>query len=108
MSLEPSLLWDQLIQLIDEGKVVPVVGQDVLTLPESSGATLLYPCLAQRLAAYLKVSAEDLPPGAELNEVAYRWLSARKPPQQIYAALKAVVNQAENLPIPEPLLDGEP
>jgi hypothetical protein len=100
----PSLFWDQLIQLIDEGKVVPVVGQDVLTLPESSGHTLLYPCLALRLAAYLGVSTEDLPLGAELNEVAYRFLSKRNPSQQIYAALKTVVNQAEVLPIPEPLL----
>jgi hypothetical protein len=101
---EPSIFWDQLIQLIEESKVVPVVGQDLLTLPESTGHKLLYPFLASRLAAYLKVSTDDLPPGAELNEVAYRYLSKGKPWQHIYAALKTVAAEAEALPIPEPLL----
>ena len=69
-SIEPSIFWDQLIQLIEEGKVVPVVGQDLLTIPESNGRKLLYPFLAEKLAVYLKVSTDDLPEGAELNEVA--------------------------------------
>jgi len=93
-----------LIQLIEEGKVVPVVGQDLLTVPESTGHKLLYPYLAQKLANYLKVSADDLPAGSELNEVAYRYLSKGKPAQQIYAALKTVAAEAESLPIPEPVL----
>ena len=29
---ELSIFWDQMIQLIEEGKVVPIVGQDVLTV----------------------------------------------------------------------------
>jgi hypothetical protein len=101
---EPSIFWDQLIQLIEEGKVVPVVGQDVLTVPESTGFKRLYPLLANRLAAYLRVSADDLPEGAELNEVACRYLSKGKPSQQIYSALKIVAAETETLPIPEPLL----
>jgi hypothetical protein len=101
---EPSIFWDQLIQLIEEGKVVPVVGQDLLTVPESTGHKLLYPFLASRLGGYLNVSTDDLPAGGELNEVAYRYLSKGKPGQQIYAALKIVAAEADALPIPEPLL----
>jgi hypothetical protein len=101
---EPSVFWDQLIQLIEEGKVVPVVGQDLLTLPESTGPRLLYPYLAERLAKYLKVGADDLPEGSELNEVACRYLSKGKPAQHIYAALKTVAAESEALPVPEPLL----
>lgn len=99
-----NIFWDQLIQLIDEGKVVPVVGQDLVTVPESTGHTLLYPFLAERLARYLGVSAGNLPAGTELNEVACRYLSKGKPVQRIYAALKTVASEAEALPIPEPLL----
>ena len=58
-----TMFWDQLLQLIEEGKVVPVVGQDLLTIPESTGHTLLYPYLAERLAKYLRVRADDLPAG---------------------------------------------
>lgn len=90
--------------MIEDGKVVPVVGQDLLTVPESTGFKRLYPWLANRLASYLKVSADDLPEGGELNEVACRYISKGKPSQQIYAALKVVAAEAEELPIPEPLL----
>jgi hypothetical protein len=93
-----------LIQLIEERKVVPVVGQDLLTIPESTGHKLLYPFLADRLAAYLKVSTDDLPEGAELNEVACRYLAKGRPAQQVYAALKTVAAEADSLPISEPLL----
>ena len=49
---ESTIFWDQLLQLIDEGRVIPVVGQDLLKLDESSGSQLLYPYLANRLAEY--------------------------------------------------------
>src|SRR5215510_12729383 len=101
---ELSIFWDQLLQLIEEGKVVPVIGQDLLTLPESTGHALFYPFLAERLARYLKVPADNLPKGGELNEVACRYLAKGKPIQHIYAALKTVAAESEALPIPEPLL----
>ena len=101
---DSNIFWDPLIQLIDERKVVPVVGQDLLTVPESTGHTHLYPYLAAQLATYLSVSATDLPAGSELNEVACRYLSKGKPIQRIYAALKTVAAEAEKLPPPEPLL----
>ena len=101
---DSSIFWDQLIQLIEEEKVVPVVGQDLLTMPESTGHTLLYAFLAARLAKFLGVPANDLPEGAELNEVACRYLSKGKPAQRVYAALKTVAAEADALPVPEPLL----
>lgn len=73
-------------------------------MPESNGFTRLYPLLASKLAEYLKVSADELPAGCELNEVAYRYISRGKPPQQVYAALKVVAEPLETLPLPEPLL----
>jgi hypothetical protein len=101
---ESDIFWDQLVHLIDEGRVAPVVGQDLLTVPESTGERLLYPLLARQLARYLGVSGGDLPAGAELNEVACRYLAKGKPIQRVYAALKTVAAEAEALPIPEPLL----
>ncbi len=101
---EFSIFWDQVIQLIDEGRIVPIVGQDLVTVPSSTGHTLLYPFLAERLARYLRVNADGLPEGAELNEVACRYLSKGKPVQHVYAALKTIAAEAETLPVPEPLL----
>lgn len=84
---------------------MPVVGQDLLTVPESTGHKLLYPFLAARLAEYLDVNTDDLPDGWELNEVACRFLKERKgKPQEIYSGLMKVSAEAASLPIPEPLL----
>jgi len=100
-----SMFWDQLLQLIEEGKVVPVIGQDLLTVPESTGHRFLYPLLADRLANYLGVPTADLPVGSELNEVACRYLDTRKSKVgQIYSALKSVAAEVDALPVPEPLL----
>ena len=99
-----TMFWDQLMQLIEESKVVPLVGQDLLTVPQSTGHALLYPFLAERLATYLRVRADALPEGGELNEVACRYLMKGKPIQHVYAALKTVAAEAEALPIPTPLV----
>jgi TIR domain/SIR2-like domain len=101
---ESSIFWDTLIQLIEERKIVPVVGQDVLTITDAGGPKLLYAYLAEQLAKYVGVSAENLPPGAELNEVACRFLAQNNQAEDIYPALKAVASKAEGLPIPEALL----
>ncbi len=84
---------------------MPVVGQDLLTVPESTGFTRLYPLLANRVASYLEINAQDLPAGDELNEVAYRWSKDNPNEQtQVYSALYRKAAEAEDLPIPEPLL----
>src|SRR5947209_13696358 len=103
-TVEPSMFWDQLIELIDEKRVIPVIGQDLLTISPSTGPTLLYPYIAERLARYLGVSPADLPKGGELNEVACRYISQGKSGQKIYAALKTIAAEIEALPVPEPLL----
>jgi hypothetical protein len=70
---ESEAFWGHLLDLIDEGKVIPVVGRDLLTLPEEAGHyTTLYPYLAVRLAGALGVPSQKLPIGDELNEVACR------------------------------------
>ena len=102
---ESPIFWEILLQLIEEGKVIPVVGRDLLTVSDADGARLLYPYLAQKLAAKLGVPADNLPDGDELNEVACRYITAGKLVEDIYPELKVVVSAAETaLQVPEPLL----
>jgi len=96
------MFWDQLLQLIDERRVVPVVGRDLLLL--NDGGTL-YVRLAHQLAGYLEVSPENLHPGDELNEVVCRFLAAGGLLQDVYSPLKTMVGrESASLPIPPPLL----
>jgi hypothetical protein len=102
--LEGPRFWDQLLQLIEEGRVIPVVGQDVLQIEIDGKPVSLYGWLAERLAEYLEVSAEDLPESGALHEVASRFLAQGGELEEIYPALKSIVPPRGTFPIPEPLL----
>jgi hypothetical protein len=108
MSTSPAdleLFWDQLLELVEEGCVVPVVGQGLLAVPLAGGGEVpLHRLLAERLAARLKVAMDDYPPGAELDAVAYRYLASGRNVQYLYSSLKTVMPPAQELPIPRPLL----
>ena len=78
------MFWDILLQLIEEGQVIPVVGRDLLTVSDGDRPKLLYPYLAENLAVALEVSPENLPDGEELNEVACRFISAGNRVEDIY------------------------
>jgi hypothetical protein len=102
---ESAIFWEILIQLIVEGQVIPVVGRDLLTLSDAGVQKLLYPYLAEKLAASLGVSPENLPDGEELNEVACRYITEGNQVEDIYPALKTVASRVEAaLQVPEPLL----
>ncbi len=98
----PSLFWDQLLQLIDAGRVVPIVGRDLLTTSLDGRQVDLYPLLAERLAEYLQVSTDELPAGGEINAVACRYLDAGGQLEELYPALMSVTPSPEELAIPAP------
>lgn len=95
--------WDELLELVKDEHVVPIVGRDLLTLRRNGRDVPLYPWLATRLAEVLQVSADDLPRGEELNAIACRYLEAGGRSQSIYAKLKGRMPTDEELPVPEPL-----
>ena len=65
-------LWDQLLQFIDEGRVIPVIGPELLLLDIDGKTTLLYAYLAERLAQRLQLT---LQPEDTLNAVVCRYLA---------------------------------
>jgi TIR domain/SIR2-like domain len=101
--VEASRFWEQVLQVLDEGRVIPVVGPDLLVVPRPDSTTLLYSLLAERLAEYLELPQPDRP-GETLSAVACRYLAQGNDPQDIYSALKAVMPADADLPVPEPLL----
>ena len=96
--------WEQLIQLVEEESVIPVVGQDLLFVEHEGEQRLLYPLIAERLADHLAVSARDLPRGEELFEVARRYLVGSNDVSDLYHGLRVVLRELEGLAVPEPLL----
>ncbi len=95
-----KLFWDQLLQFIEEGRVIPIVGRDLLSVGFEGRQVHLYPLLARRLADYLGVESRDLPAGGELNEVCCRYLADRGQLEDVYPALKSVMPGPDELEIP--------
>jgi hypothetical protein len=102
--VDTSRFWEQVLQVVDEGRVIPVIGPDLLLLPQGDAPTLLFPLLAERLAQYLELNDEASPAGQSLNSVACRYLAQGNDPQDIYSALKAVMPPDSELPVPEALV----
>jgi hypothetical protein len=93
--------WDQLVPLLEENRVIPVVGRDLLLIEIDGERRHLYEHLARRVATRLEVPGE---PPSTLNELACRYLAERRPLEDIYPALKRELARLEELPPPEPLL----
>lgn len=101
---EGPRFWDQLLQIIEEGRVVPVLGPDLLVAEVDGRPVRLYPFLAERLAEYLEVPADDLPEVGPLHQVACRFLSQNGQIEDIYSGLKRVFPDRKSFPLPTPLL----
>ena len=96
-------LWDQLLQFIDEGRVIPVIGPELLLLEIDGKTTLLYSYLAERLAQRLQLTFQ---PEDTLNAVVCRYLAQDRDNQRedIYPALKQAMPPLSEFKLPEPLL----
>jgi len=93
--------WNQLLDLIAKGDVVPIIGEELLQLPgEEQGATL-YQALAKRYAALCGIELEDQFQG-NLSATVRRHPDFRDSPFNVYDDLGKEYEQW-NPPIPEPL-----
>jgi hypothetical protein len=68
--------WEILISRIEEGGIVPVVGPEVLIVPDADRQVPLYRLIAERLAAKFELKAQ-LREGAELNDAVCSYLDER-------------------------------
>jgi hypothetical protein len=64
--------WEDLVALVEEGKVIPVIGSGVVTRGDNQ--RLFYPWLASRLAERLVVPLETRTTAIDLNDVATAYL----------------------------------
>ena len=69
--------WDDLLSFIEERRVIPIVGPEMLMVTTERGPRLLYEWAAERLAARLNVNTAELPQPYTLNDVVCLFLAAR-------------------------------
>ncbi len=90
--------WNDLLDFIEDQRVIPIVGPELLKVQTDSGERLLYDWLAEKLAAKLGVETSQLPSPYTLNDVVCWFLSARGRREEAYTRLRGVLRDANFAP----------
>ena len=85
--------WDDLLNHIEERRVIPIVGPELLVVHTESGPVNLQRWLASRLAIRLGVPTEELPAEPALNDVVVRFLARRGRREDAYTRLRTIVRE---------------
>jgi TIR domain/SIR2-like domain len=88
--------WEDLLDFVEQGKVIPVVGEHVVSFGDSN--ELLYPWLARELATLLGVNVSRFTENPTLNDVAREHLLAGGERNLIYSRLWRILR--DRCPVP--------
>ncbi|HEY2276086.1 MAG TPA: toll/interleukin-1 receptor domain-containing protein [Steroidobacteraceae bacterium] len=92
--------WEDLLSFIEERRVIPIVGPELLMVATESGPRLLFDWAAERLAARLNVNTGELPQPFTLNDVVCVFLAARGRREEAYVRLRSIIKDANLEPPP--------
>jgi len=86
--------WEDLLSFIEERRVIPIVGPELLLVATERGPRLLLDWVAERLAARLNVHTSDLPHPYTLNDVVCVFLAGRGRREEAYVRLRSIIKDA--------------
>jgi hypothetical protein len=87
--------WDDLLNFIEEKRVIPIVGPELLKVETSAGPRLLYDLMAEKLAAKLNVDTSKLPEAYTLNDVVCWFLSSRGRREDTYTRMRSILREID-------------
>src|SRR6185503_18019681 len=87
--------WDDLLNYIEERRVIPIIGPDLLRVQTPSGPRPLYEWLAEKLAVRLSVDTVGLPRPLTLNDVLCCYLGQRGRREEAYTRLRSIMREVE-------------
>jgi hypothetical protein len=90
--------WGDLLDYIEDRRVIPIIGPELLTVDTDAGPRLLYDWVAEKLAAKLGVDSASLPVPYTLNDVVCWFLGARGRREEAYTRLRAVLRESSFAP----------
>jgi hypothetical protein len=90
--------WDDLLNFIEEKRVIPIIGPELLKVETEAGPRLLYDWIAEKLAAKLGVDLRQLPQPYTLNDVVCWFLSSRGRREEAYTRLRSILREANFSP----------
>lgn len=90
--------WEDLLNFIEERRVIPIVGPELLKVETQSGPRLLYDWMADKLAARLGVDTSRLPSPYNLNDVVCWFQSSRGRREDTYTRMRSILREAAFAP----------
>jgi hypothetical protein len=94
--------WDDLLNYIEERRVIPIIGPDLLRVQTDRGLRPLYEWFAEKLAARLSVDVVGLPQPLTLNDVMCCFLGQHGRREEAYTRLRSILREVQFEP-PLPL-----
>jgi hypothetical protein len=91
-------VWEDLLNYIEEKRVVPIVGPELLKVETETGPRLLNGWLAEKLAARLNLDGASLPQPLTLNDVVCSYLVGRGRREEAYTRLRTIMREAAFAP----------
>ena len=92
--------WDDLLSFIEERRVIPIVGPELLMISTEHGPRLLFDWAAEKLAARLNIRTADLPQPFTLNDVVCVFLANRGRREEAYVRLRSIIKDTSLEPPP--------
>ena len=87
--------WDDLLNYIEERRVILIIGPDLLRVQTDSGLRPLYGWLAEKLAARLSVDVVGLARPLTLNDVMCCYLGQHGRREEAYTRLRSIMREVE-------------
>src|SRR5687767_9736424 len=92
--------WDDLLNFVEEKRVIPIVGPELATVQTDRGSENLYAWLARSLATRLGLPATEGAPPPSLNDVVVRHLANRGRREDVYTRIRTIMREATFAPPP--------
>src|SRR6202051_1586231 len=86
--------WDDLLSFIEERRVIPIVGPELLQVTTHRGPRLRCVWLAGRPGSRLNVDVTSLPQPYTLNDVVCWFLAARGRREEAYVRVRSILKDA--------------
>jgi hypothetical protein len=90
--------WEDLLDFVEERRVVPIVGPELLEVATEGGPRLLYDWIAERLAAKLAIDTSQLPRPLTLNDVVCWYLASHGRREEAYTRVRGIMRDAAFAP----------
>lgn len=92
-------IWEDVLDYIEDGPVIPIIGQELLEVEHEGEKIPLYRLVARQLGANLKIPSEDLPPEPTINDVVCLHLQNHGRREDVYRRISRIM---KNLTVEPP------